>query len=124
MAALTGRSAEYVARAVGVCRAGVRHWRADAAPRDSLAGLYRARHADLNATLLARCVKLRLPAYQAFAGRTPGSRAVRRAVYAYVRAVAARHPGCRTRAGGGMPPDAGGDSAAAKPTSHQVLINK
>jgi hypothetical protein len=48
---------------------------------DTLPGLYRARHPQLNATLLRRCVKLRKAVYLAAVGDGLASRAVRRAVY-------------------------------------------
>ncbi|WIA32001.1 hypothetical protein OEZ86_002854 [Tetradesmus obliquus] len=124
MAALAGKSANYVSQALDVCTQGLEHWEAGATPSDTLASLARDKYSSLNTTLLRQCVSMRRAVYKKLTTAEPKSQAAKKTLYKYISKVQQGQPGCRTLAGGGNAPLESPDESVRGPSSHQKLLHR
>ncbi|KAF6265952.1 hypothetical protein COO60DRAFT_771390 [Scenedesmus sp. NREL 46B-D3] len=81
LAAVAGKSSNYITQALDVCLQGLQHWEAGDTPPDTLASLARERYSSLNTTLLRQCVGLRRAVYRKLAAASPKSQAAKKALY-------------------------------------------
>lgn len=124
MAALAGKSANYVSQALDVCTQGLEHWEAGGTPSDTLASLARDKYSSLNTTLLRQCVSMRRAVYNKLTTAEPKSQAAKKTLYKYISKVQQGQPGCRTLAGGGNAPLESPDESVRGPSSHQKLLHR
>ncbi|WIA11866.1 hypothetical protein OEZ85_011952 [Tetradesmus obliquus] len=124
MAALAGKSANYVSQALDVCTQGLEQWEAGGTPSDTLASLARDKYSSLNTTLLRQCVSMRRAVYKKLTTAEPKSQAAKKTLYKYISKVQQGQPGCRTLAGGGNAPLESPDESVRGPSSHQKLLHR